>query len=132
MSGRRSYRVLVTGSRDWTDYAVIWDALNGVLEAATLPLVVVHGQCPTGADALASRWARANAAINWPVVSEEPHPADWEAHPKAARPLRNQEMVALGADVCLAFFKVGAGNRGTANCVRLAEAAGIPVRRFTA
>jgi hypothetical protein len=39
-------------------------------------------------------------------------------------------MVDLGAGVCLAFFKNGATNRGTADCARRAEKAGITVRKF--
>jgi hypothetical protein len=37
-------------------------------------------------------------------------------------------MVDLGADVCLAFFKTGAANRGTKDCCDRARASGIPVR----
>jgi hypothetical protein len=40
-------------------------------------------------------------------------------------------MVSLGADLCIAFYKQGAGNKGTDHCARLAERAGIPVRRVT-
>jgi hypothetical protein len=40
-------------------------------------------------------------------------------------------MVDLGADVCYAFFAGdGTASKGTADCVRRAEAAGIPVRKF--
>jgi len=39
-------------------------------------------------------------------------------------------MVATGADVCLAFFKTGATNRGTSGCVAVAKKAGIEVREF--
>jgi hypothetical protein len=109
------YRVLVTGSREFTDYATVCAELGGVLRhliatARPVPkIVVVHGAA-RGADELA---------------------ADWTAFGKSAGYRRNAEMVKLGADVCLAFFQQGAGNRGTSHCVRLAEAAGIRTRRVT-
>ena len=40
---------------------------------------------------------------------------------------RNQEMVDLGADLCVAFIQVGAMNKGTWHCATAARAAGIPV-----
>ena len=117
-------RILVTGSREWTD----WRLLHEVLEEITkgiyaCEITLVHGACLSGADALAGDLAR---CAGW---TEECHPADWNLHGKAAGPIRNQEMTDLGADICVAFFKTGAGNKGTGHCAARAEAAGIPVRR---
>lgn len=121
----KTFRVLVTGSREWVDKD---DLRYALIHATALRLdasVIVHGACPTGADAMAAEWADDYG------VQAEPHPADWDAYGKAAGPRRNAEMVALGADLCLAFFKRGAGNRGTGDCAEKALAAGIPVRRVT-
>lgn len=118
-------RVLITGSRNWTDEDLIWDVLFEYLPARGSlmhTVVLVHGDCPTGADAIASLVWTANGGL------EEPHPANWAKHGKAAGPLRNQEMVNLGADVCLAF-PLGE-SRGTRDCMRRAEAAGIPVQEW--
>lgn|ERR1017187_7417848 len=118
-------RVLVTGSREWADHNRLWTALNQY----PMPMVVVHGACPSGADAMAGGWARrAASSYGWPVT-EEPHKADWHTYGKAAGFRRNAEMVALGAHVCLAFYWKGAGNKGTDHCARLAERAGILVVR---
>lgn len=124
------YRVLVTGSRDWLTPKVVWAALNDVRDEV-LPsgrhIVIVHGACPSGADAHAVRWA--DTARHYGVGDEEAHPADWKANGKAAGPIRNAHMVSLGADLCLAFIKNG--SRGASHTAALAEQAGIPVRRFT-
>lgn len=38
--------------------------------------------------------------------------------------------VRAGADLLVAFFRSGAGNRGTGHCVQAAANAGIPTRRI--
>jgi hypothetical protein len=112
-------RILVTGSRNWADRDAVWSALNKA--ASVRSIILVHGDCPTGADAMAKAWCRTQ-----PDVLEEAHPADWERYGKAAGPKRNQKMVDLGADICLAFPLPD--SRGTLDCMAKAEAAGIPVR----
>lgn len=118
-------RVLVTGSRHWPDEAAVWRELDALL-AEHGQITVVHGACPTGADAAAHHWVA--EAGDAPVV-EEQHPADWGRYGPAAGPRRNREMVQLGANVCLAFPTVN--SVGTVHCLRLAEAAGIEVHRYT-
>lgn len=105
-------RILITGSRDWTDVDPIRAAL---LEHG--PGVVVHGAA-RGADTIAGEIA---ASLGWLV---EAHPADW-GHGRSAGVRRNQAMVDLGADVCLAFPLPG--SVGTWDCIRRATAAGIMV-----
>ena len=128
-----AYRILVTGSRTWTDA----DLLNSVLDDALREwlnramVVIVHGDCPKGADAMARAWVRRQPRIDgrFAPVKHEPHPAHWARFGKSAGFRRNAEMVDLGADVCLAFIKDG--SKGATHCAGLAEKAGIPVRRFT-
>lgn len=116
-------RVLVTGSRDWADFQLVRDELAKLIEPNNF-LTVVHGACPTGADAAADLWAGQNAWIN------ERHPADWKTYKGGAGYRRNAEMVALGADLCLAFIR--GGSRGATHTADLAEKAGITTRRFLA
>jgi len=117
------YRVLVTGSRYWSDQQLVVDALNAAFEARSRnPFVLVHGACPSGADRFAHNWAISATATCG--VIEEAHPADWTAGKKAG-PDRNRLMVELGADLCVAFPLPG--SKGTWHTVRLAHAAGIPV-----
>jgi YspA, cpYpsA-related SLOG family len=124
------FRVLVTGSREFDDYETVCIEIGQVMarlmaQDGPYPgVVVVHGGA-RGADALAQRAAEAFG------MKTERHPADWKAHGKRAGFIRNAAMISLGADLALAFYKQGAGNRGTDHCARLAEKAGIPVRRVT-
>jgi hypothetical protein len=115
-----SLRILVTGSRDWEDRHVIEEALWEHSDDETN--VLVTGACPTGADRLAEEiWA----GWHFPV---ERHPADWTRNGKRAGFVRNVEMVAAGADYCLAFILNG--SRGASMTADLAQRAGISVQRF--
>lgn len=126
---RTPWRILATGGRDRTDKQRIWTEFDHVL-AIHPNLTVVHGAAypkPIGgvrpdrsADWLIHLWCQQH-----PDVVEEEHPADWQQHGRAAGPIRNTHLVALGADECLAFPGNGPGTR---DCMRKAAAAGIPVR----
>jgi hypothetical protein len=121
-------RVLVTGSRSWTDDRTVQRALaDALIDCYPETLTVVHGACPNGPDAVAGRWV---ANLNVTAVRVEPHPADWDRHGKAAGFRRNAEMVQTGADLCLAFIRDR--SRGASHCAALAEKAGIPTKRWTA
>ncbi|MBP5913212.1 DUF2493 domain-containing protein [Streptomyces sp. LBUM 1486] len=126
------YRVLVTGSRTWEDVDTIVGALRQIRrDVEGRPIVVVHGDCLTGADAIASYLVQQAAPTFG--LTEEKHPANWRPGGKLDRAAgfrRNAEMVNLGADVCLAFIRDG--SRGASHTADLAEKAGIPTRRFTA
>lgn len=114
-------RLLITGSRHWSDEFAV-EAVLRLMHMREPDAVLVSGSCPTGADAIAERlWESYGGTV-------ERHPADWDKHDKAAGPRRNQEMVDLGADVCVAFPLPG--SRGTAHCMRAAEKAGITVRNY--
>lgn len=133
-----TYRVLVTGSRDWTNRLLVYTVLKQVSDAHPDGLVVVHGACPTGADWMAHQWVAYTAP--WAPVTEEPHPADWDGLGRAAGMIRNGVMVSLGADECHAFIGPCTSPRckrtyphpshGATHCADLAERAGIPVRRW--
>jgi CDGSH-type Zn-finger protein len=149
-------RILVTGFREWADIIAVAQAMRWALSEYGAALVrtgdygapcsswgqvgVVHG-ATRGADTLADR-----IATGWGIRVER-HPVrrcDWEsctphcdpAHRRkgfrgstycpAAANHRNQRMVDLGADVCLAFPSPAAWS-GTRDCMQRAERAGIRV-----
>lgn len=123
-------RLLITGSRDWTNSLAVAMAIYDArlrLSVAPESCVLVSGNCPTGADEIAETYARLNG------YSVELHPVVWRPYgiynPHAGH-ARNSEMVALGADVCLAFIRDG--SPGASDCARKAEAAGIPTVRYEA
>lgn len=132
-------RVIVTGSRTWDDEQKTADVLHGIRRDALRDgadgIVVVHGDRPGGADALAAAWCTANG------VPAEAHPADEETGGRDAEYLRNQQMVAAGADVCLVFVGPCTSSRcrrpkphdsHDANaCAELAANAGMAVRKWT-
>jgi hypothetical protein len=105
-------------------------------------ILLMHGDCEDGADALGDLWAAGNG------VPRDPHPADWPGpcaadcrpgHRRTSRgrdycPVaghrRNQEMVDLEPVLFVAAHHQN--SNGTADCIRRATKAGIPVRRITA
>lgn len=88
-------------------------------------LTIVHGDAP-GADSLSASLAQELI----PDAIIEPHPADWKRFGKVAGPLRNTEMVSLGADLGLAFYIEQVESRGTDHCVGLMTSVGIPVKKY--
>jgi hypothetical protein len=111
-------RVLVCGGRDYDDR----DQLFRILDAAHVanPIVcLIHGAA-RGADSLAADWA-----LDRDVLCNA-YPADWDRDGKAAGPIRNQRMLDEGKPHIVIAFP---GGRGTADMIRRAEKADIPVVR---
>lgn len=125
----RTYRILVTGSRETTvdedNYVqrVLYLAVMNPL-AEGRDVVIVEGRCPKGGvDLAAQRFAESARG-----VIDEPHPADWSKHGRGAGMIRNAEMVAAGADICVAF--PAPDSRGTIDCLTKAWKAGIHTRVY--
>lgn len=82
-------------------------------------VTVVYGACHRGIDALVHNLAQIHN------FSLEAHPADWAKYGRAAGPIRNQEMVDSGIDVCLAF-PAAESSPGTRGTIKMARKKGIP------
>jgi len=117
-----SYRVIVCGSRGWTDREKIADRLFDLPVTSTL----VHGDAK-GADRIAHQEGQKLGLL------VEPHPYRLFISPsvsaKRAPLIRNEYMASLGADLCIAFWD--GRSRGTADMVDRAEAHGIQLELVT-
>jgi predicted Rossmann-fold nucleotide-binding protein len=112
-------KVLVCGSRDYPSSPEVYYQL-GKLKARGISAVITGGA--KGADEFAHYWATRNG------IEVIQFKADWQKHGRAAGPIRNQQMLDEGRpDLVVAF----AGGRGTADMIRRAEAAGIPIERHS-
>lgn len=123
------FRVLVTGSGSTApaDDALVHRTLSrvcGPALASGRPIVIIEGECPYGGvDRTAREWASIT-----PRARVEPYPAQWHRHGRKAGPIRNQEMVDSGAEICLAF--PSPSSKGTWDCLKRAALAGIPGRVY--
>lgn len=110
--------VLVTGSRDWENEGAIREWLD-IIDRENRIDLLIHGDCPRGADHMADRWARLSG------VEVDRHPANWKEHGRPAGFIRNAEMVSLNPDVVLAFQRDE--SKGTQHTIDLARKRGIEV-----
>jgi hypothetical protein len=118
-------RYLVTGSRDWSPEAVMDEVFRRLAQTYRADeITIVHGDCPTGVDALADRLAK-----RWGFKVEK-HQADWNNYGTRAGPMRNTRMVKAGAVMCFAFSRDINKSRGTRDCAGKAVAHGIHTMLF--
>ena len=116
-------RVIVAGSRNYTDREFLEMILDDVFPVCTYGAVVVQGFA-RGADRMAYEWAKSAG------VGIETYVADWKQFGKSAGYIRNRAMVESGADLCLIFYGPDGETAGTKNTEELARNAGIPVRVY--
>jgi hypothetical protein len=116
-------RVIVCGSRSWTDAISLGIALDALRTEQRLMgrdiTEVVHGDC-RGPDRWSGAWAVRNNIYTVAM------PADWGNQGRSAGHLRNEKMAQRGADLCVAFWD--GESRGTLDMITRATRYGIPVR----
>lgn len=112
--------VIVCGGRDFADRKLVFETLDAIQFGAG-PLHIIQGGA-SGADKLAMDWA-----LSKPYAHVSNVPADWRKHGRAAGPIRNQQMLDEYRPRLVVAFP---GGRGTADMVRRAKAAGVPVREI--
>lgn len=115
-------RVLITGSRNWTDEEAIERALVTLTyDAPPDDITIVHGGA-LGADHLAGLRAFSCG------YATEVHRPDYKAYPGHLAPLkRNDAMLDSGIDLVLAFMLGTPERGGTKYTVDGAKRRGIPV-----
>ncbi len=112
-------RVLVCGSREWTNYSVIERRMKALPPGS----VIIEGEA-RGADKSARRIAE---HLGFKVM---PFRANWYKHGNRAGPIRNQRMIDVGEpDLVLAFPMPD--SVGTHDMIARARKAGIPVEVVT-
>lgn len=116
-------KVLVTGGREFGRHAeerrLAWRVLSGLLQPGD---EVIHGDA-RGADRLARQ-----AAIVL-GVAHRGYPADWRVYGRAAGPIRNGVMLRTERPAMVLAFP---GGKGTADMVKQARRAGVPVAEVCA
>lgn len=121
-------RVLVCGGRHFSDVPKLWRYLDDLLarepERGIDEIIEGASDDVTGPYVGADYWAH-QWAIARDVGTTRFH-AFWKEQGPAAGPIRNQRMLDEGHHkIGLAFV----GNRGTANMIEKAEAAGVRIER---
>lgn len=124
-------RLLVCGDRNWEDRAYIFEVL-GKIDAIFPVECLIEGEA-RGADVMARAWAQEKGRpyrmypARWDLY--RPPPGSGRKNP--AGPIRNREMLSDGRpDMVVAFHGDLSQSRGTLDMVRVARAAGVPVKVF--
>lgn len=95
-------KILVAGSRTWTDECLVRKVLDDLYEEAGRPdpgsIELIHGNDPTGADMMCDKYA---VEAGWKVTRFSPQ---WGKYKKEAFEHRNVAMAVYGADIALVFF----------------------------
>lgn len=129
-------RLLVTGDRRWRDADYIHTILDNI--ALYYDVAVLIEGCATGADELSGAHMggrRQDYVVppGWAYVRgiEGAHyPADWRIG-RGAGPIRNETMLRMSRpDMVVAFHPNINQSKGTADMVRRARAASVPVYIF--
>ena len=109
-------RLLICGSRDWTDH----NTIKSVLSNYSKEIIVITGGC-RGADTIAENVAK-NLGMTVQVFN-----ADWKKYGRAAGPIRNQKMLEEKPDLVIAFHENLDNSKGTKDMVNRARKAGIEI-----
>jgi hypothetical protein len=112
------FRLLVTGSRDWSDVEVIATELQFIAKKYN-NVVLVSGHA-IGADRIAEDIA---VGLGWVVEIHEP---DWKLHGQSAGFKRNTTMLETDVQAVLAFHKNN--SKGTADTIKKAKERKVPTR----
>ena len=116
--GEGIFRVIIAGTRTFSDYELLESHVRYMLSRRSKSEVEIVSGGAAGADALGERFARENG------YRLRVFPADWEKYGRRAGILRNQQMVDY-ADALIAFHD--GTSRGTAHVIAAAKEVGLRV-----
>lgn len=126
LAGRSKVRVLVCGSRYWSDRAYLYEQLDKL--HASLPITTIIQGLASGADIQAHDWAKSRGVeLAEETPGAEGFPAHWQERGRGAGPIRNQQMLDEGEpDFAIAFHENLAESKGTRDMTQRLTKAKIP------
>lgn len=106
-------KIIIAGSRDFSNYELLRDRLNYLLKNASDEdeITIISGGA-RGADQLGERYAKEKG---YKIIRK---PANWDKYGKSAGYKRNEEMAKI-ADVCVCFWD--GESRGTKHMIDLSK-----------
>lgn len=117
---------MFTGDRHWKPHyrQILVDVFQELCDRHYGNLKIIVGDCPTGVDPVVAEMAK-DYGIELHV--EEAH---WKEYGKRAGPMRNQRMVEMSPDICVAIHRDLQRSRGTRDAYNRAKRAGIRVYHY--
>lgn len=112
------YRVIIAGCRNFSNYELLKEKCDYLLQNQKKENVVIVSGHASGADSLGERYAKERG------FKLETYPADWKDHGRAAGPIRNAQMANI-ANALIAFWD--GKSRGTKNMIETATKRGLQV-----
>lgn len=117
----RKQRIIVAGSRNFTDYPVVEKVLQDYLKTYPWEVEMISGTAK-GADLLGERFA---STYGYKIVR---FPANWNSYGKSAGPIRNKEMAEYAAKEYGVLFAFWDGaSRGTKSMIEFAKQFGLEI-----
>lgn len=113
-------RVLVCGSRRWSDYQAIERRILDLAVDQRGELLIIHGGHTEGADLYAEEACEA-LGVHSSIVR-----ARWKHYGLRAGPIRNRVMATLEPELVIAYRAAGK-SKGTDDMIDVAKKRGIPV-----
>jgi len=131
--------ILTTGSRTFKDYNLVARqvsiAISDLVDEGYTKILVRHGgnvyRDKPSADGLVVEFVnkiRPSMLARGIDVDHDPVYPDWDAHGRAAGPIRNHKMVDMGFNIGLVFFD--GNSRGTTDCMNYMIKKGYEPRVF--
>ena len=115
------FRVIIAGSRTFTDYAFLKSKMDLLLSKTNQDISILCGKA-RGADTLGERYAKEKG------YKIEYFPADWDKYGKSAGVIRNKKMASSGADALVVFWD--GKSKGSLNMISVAKEYGLQIRIY--
>ncbi len=113
-----TYKVIISGDRNWCT-SDLENKMEWLLLQMPRNTLIIHGACK-GVDMMADKVAR---RLGFHISSA---PADWKTYGRAAGPIRNKQMLDMGADAVYAFHQNIENSKGTKDMINCAKERGVP------